>query len=114
MTDNSKNDAGAATSADERAAMVRSTRRWDLRRLLGGLFAFYGIICVILGIVHSSSDLHKTGGIAINLWAGIGMIVAAIAFLVWDRLAPVPEEDIVGSLEAQDHEKAVGEGRAAG
>jgi hypothetical protein len=101
----------AGGTAEERAALVRSTRRFDLRRLLGALFLLYGIICTILGIVHSSSDMKQTGGIAINLWAGIGMIVVALAFFAWDRLAPVPEEDILGSLDAEEHEKAAGEGR---
>lgn len=98
-------------AAGERDALVRSTRRFDLRRLLGGLFLLYGVICTILGIVHGASDMKQTGGIAINLWSGLGMIVVAIAFFVWDRLAPVPEEDILGSLDAEAHEKAAGEGR---
>ena len=104
---------GSAAEA-ERAALVRSTRRFDLRRLLGGLFLFYGIICTILGIVHNTSDQKQTGGIAINLWTGIGMIVLAVLFFLWDRLAPVPEEDILGTLDQADHEKAVGEAREIG
>ncbi|BDZ51837.1 hypothetical protein GCM10025867_40780 [Frondihabitans sucicola] len=100
--------------AAERARLVRSTRRFDLRRLLGGLFLLYGIICTILGIVHGSSDLKQTGGIAINLWAGIGMIVLALLFFLWDRLAPVPEEDILGNLDREADEKAAGEGKQLG
>jgi hypothetical protein len=101
-------------TAAERDSLVRSTRRFDLRRLLGALFLLYGVICTILGIVHGAADMKQTGGIAINLWSGLGMIVVGIAFFVWDRLAPVPEEDILGSLDAQEHEKAAGEGRERG
>ncbi|GAA4677882.1 hypothetical protein [Frondihabitans cladoniiphilus] len=104
---------GAMTDA-ERRALVASTRRFDLRRLLGGLFLLYGIICTILGVVHNASDMKQTGGIAINLWAGIGMIVLALLFFLWDRLAPVPEEDIIGSAEQVEYEKAVGEAREVG
>ncbi|HEV7623556.1 MAG TPA: hypothetical protein VGO26_05430, partial [Amnibacterium sp.] len=47
-------------------------------------------------------DVKKTDGIAINLWAGIAMIVLGVLFLIWDRLSPVPEEDIVKILTQKD------------
>ena len=34
-----------------------------------------------------------------NLWAGIGMVVVAVAFQAWAKLRPVVVEDI----EARDH-----------
>lgn len=83
---------------------IRSTRRFDLRRILGALFSFYGIVVTIVGIVHHSTDGDKTGGIQINLWTGIAMLIAGALFFLWDRLAPVPAEDIVSSLERQEDE----------
>jgi hypothetical protein len=99
---------------DEKAALVRSTRRLDLRRILGGLFLLYGVITTIVGIVHWDSDPKMTGGIHINLWVGLAMLAAGLLFFLWDRLAPVPAEDIVGQAEAEAHQRAAGEGRDLG
>lgn len=98
-------------SDEEAAALVKSTRRFDLRRILGALFVFYGVVVLIIGLINNSSDMKQTGGIAINIWTGAAMLVLGLLFFVWDRLAPVPEEDIVGSAEHEDEERAVGEGR---
>jgi hypothetical protein len=99
------------TLTDEQRALVRSTRRLDLRRILGGLFVLYGIITTIVGIVHWSTDPEKTGGIHINLWVGLSMLAGGLLFFLWDRLAPVPAEDIIGQAESEEHQKAAGEGR---
>jgi hypothetical protein len=101
---------GAPMTQAEKDAFVKSTRRFDLRRILGGLFVLYGVICLIVGLVDPVADTAKTGGIAINLWTGIGMLVAGILFFVWDRFAPVPAEDILGNVENEDRIKAAGEG----
>jgi hypothetical protein len=106
----SENTSTPMTDA-EKAAFVKSTRRFDLRRILGGLFLLYGIICTIVGLVDPKGDVAKTGGIAINIWTGIGMLVAGILFFVWDRFAPVPAEDILGNVENEERVKAAGEGR---
>lgn len=94
-------------SAEDRA-LVASTRRFDLRRILGGVFVLYGVIVTIIGIVHYSSDVDRTKGIAINLWAGLAMLVLGILFFVWDRFAPVTEEDILRNREELEAE---GEGK---
>ncbi len=105
---------GLSLTEEQKRQLVRSTRRFDLRRILGGLFLLYGIIVTIVGLVNTSADVHQTGGIAINIWTGIAMIVLGILFFVWDRLYPVPEEDILKNLEREDEEKAVGEGHELG
>ncbi|MCU1418463.1 MAG: hypothetical protein JWP32_2637 [Schumannella sp.] len=103
---------GKLTQADKDAA-VRSTRRFDLRRILGALFVVYGAILTIVGIVDLGSDAvgKQTGGLAVNLWTGIAMLVLGGLFFLWDRLAPVPAEDIIANLERQDEERRAGEGR---
>lgn len=98
-------------SERERKDLVASTRRFDLRRILGALFVVYGVIVTIIGIVNFAPDEKRTGGIAINLWAGLAMLVLGLLFFLWDRLSPVPEEDIVKSAEQEDDEVAAGEGR---
>jgi hypothetical protein len=95
------NSTGTELSKDDRA-LVASTRRFDIRRIMGALFVFYGVTVTIVGIVNNASDLERTGGIAINLWTGGSMLVLGILFFVWDHFAPVPEGDIVSSAEAED------------
>lgn len=105
--DGSRSDAPKVpdlTSKETADDAVRSTRRFDLRRILGALFLAYGVIVTLVGIVNHSTDGDKTGGIQINLWTGIAMLIAGALFLLWDRLAPVPAEDIVSSLERQEQE----------
>lgn len=92
------------TSKETTDDAIRSTRRFDLRRILGALFLTYGVIVTLVGIVNHSTDGDKTGGIQINLWTGGAMLVAGLLFLLWDRLAPVPADDIVTSLERQEDE----------
>ncbi|WIB76566.1 hypothetical protein DEJ28_13005 [Curtobacterium sp. MCPF17_002] len=104
-------DTTTGMTDEQKAALVRSTRRLDLRRILGGLFVLYGVITTIVGIVNWNTDPEKTGGIHINLWVGLSMLVGGLLFFLWDRLGPVPAEDIIGQAEAEAHQKAAGEGR---
>jgi xanthine/uracil/vitamin C permease (AzgA family) len=108
----SKSGAGSMSEA-EKERLVKSTRRFDLRRILGALFVVYGVIVTIIGIANYSSDIKRTEGIAINLWAGLSMLVLGILFFVWDHFSPVPEADIVRSVELEGEERREGEGKAS-
>ncbi|NNH69565.1 hypothetical protein HLB23_06730 [Nocardia uniformis] len=63
---------------------------FDIRTIVGALLGCYGLIVLATGLFYDN-DLQeaKTGGININLWAGIGMLVASVVFLAWVRLRPV-------------------------
>lgn len=92
-------------SAEDRA-VVTETRRFDLRRILGALFVVFGIIVFITGLVTvgGTDELKRTGGIAINLWTGAAMLVLGGLFFLWDRLSPVPADDILRSTRQQQEE----------
>jgi hypothetical protein len=63
---------------------------YDVRVFIAGLIGFYGVVLVIVGLVGSNGeDDAKTGGVNANLWAGIVMVVVAIAFALWARWRPV-------------------------
>jgi len=65
---------------------------FDLRSVIGLLFAVYGVILTILGLIgESPAQLAKGGGIALNLWTGLAMLVGAVIFFVWVwRKPPLP------------------------
>ena len=64
----------------------------DIRNIIGGLLSTYGVILVVTGLV-GDTDTDKTGGVNANLWAGLGLLVVGLAFLLWARVKPtmVPE-----------------------
>lgn len=61
----------------------------DIRRIIGGLFAVYGIMLTITGAVDSRAEIDKALGVRINLWTGLGMLVVGAIFLLWAQLRPV-------------------------
>lgn len=74
------------------AEAVRSaaSQLFDLRTVIAVLFAGYGIVLTVMGAVSANeAELAKAGGIDINLWAGIAMLVLAGLFLLWAWLRPL-------------------------
>jgi drug/metabolite transporter (DMT)-like permease len=73
---------------------------FDLRSIVGVLFTVYGAVCTIWGIAaNSTADSRRSGGINVNLWAGIGMLVVAALFFAWVLLRPLPVEDASDSAD---------------
>ncbi|WP_039824094.1 hypothetical protein [Nocardia testacea] len=63
---------------------------FDIRTIVGSLLGLYGIILVITGLVNDTVDEEaKTGGINVNLWAGLVLVAVAAAFVAWALLRPV-------------------------
>jgi hypothetical protein len=81
---------GASDEDELRAARVAN--RFDIRRIIGGLFVLYGTILVVTGIVGTHAVKHKAAGININLYTGIAMLIVAALMIAWALLRPtVPE-----------------------
>ena len=79
-------------SDEEEAEAARAANRFDIRRIIGGLFTLYGIILIITGIVGSHEVKNKAAGVNIDLWAGLGMLIFGILMIVWALTRPtVPE-----------------------
>jgi hypothetical protein len=83
---------GAELSDAEEAEATRKANLFDIRRLIGGLFALYGLILLLLGIFGSHAVKHKAAGVNINLWTGIGMLVFAGLMIFWAFARPVMPE----------------------
>jgi hypothetical protein len=73
----------------------RRTRRqragvFDVRAVIGLLLGIYGVVLTITGLVSTGDqDLAKTDGVNLNLWTGLGLLLASAVFLTWARLRPV-------------------------
>ncbi len=68
----------------------RTAGAFDIRFVIAGLIGVYGVILVLLGIFNATeAELARADGFNVNLWSGIGMVVAAAVFVTWGRLRPV-------------------------
>jgi peptidoglycan/LPS O-acetylase OafA/YrhL len=81
---------------------------FDVRNVIAALIGFYGIVLLLVA-VFGDDESEKTGGVDANLWAGLGMLVFAIAFALWSRLRPVvvapghEGDDITGGDRSRGH-----------
>jgi len=80
-----------ATDEDE-ARAARLANRFDIRRIIGGVFLLYGTILVVVGIVGSHAVKNKAAGINVNLYTGIAMLVVGVLMMVWAFTRPVVPE----------------------
>jgi drug/metabolite transporter (DMT)-like permease len=65
---------------------------FDLRRVIGGLFAVYGVVLTLLGIFGTHLEKTKAAGININLWTGLAMLVFAALMLTWAITRPLSQQ----------------------
>lgn len=81
---------------DEAEAKARRHRHtagaFDIRTIIGALLGIYGVILVAVELFGDDTG-DATGDLSANLWAGIGLIVVSVVFLLWVRLRPLVVED---------------------
>ena len=63
----------------------RTAGLFDIRNMIGMLMGIYGVILLLMGFFGDPA-FDRTGGVNANLWAGIGMLVVGLLFLLWMRL----------------------------
>lgn len=62
---------------------------FDLRGIIAVLFTIYGVVCLIWGLAFTdSSELARSGGENVNLWAGVSMLVFAALMWLWAIAKP--------------------------
>jgi drug/metabolite transporter (DMT)-like permease len=79
------------TQEDEVEA-ARIANRFDIRRIIGGLFVVYGVILVLVGAFGSEEVKNKAAGINVNLWTGLGMLIVGALMIYWALARPVAPE----------------------
>ncbi|QIM22807.1 hypothetical protein G7075_19470 [Phycicoccus sp. HDW14] len=61
---------------------------FDIRNVIGGLLAIYGVILTLMGL-FGDTETEKTGGVNANLWAGLALLVVGLGFIAWARIRPI-------------------------
>jgi hypothetical protein len=84
----------AAEEAEARDRATGMASLFDLRMVIGGLLALYGVILTVMGVFASDQAKAKAAGININLWAGVVILAGGAIFLAWARLRPLRAEDL--------------------
>src|SRR3954447_14738455 len=82
-------------SEEDELRAARIANRFDIRRIIGGLFILYGVILTITGIVGSHAVKNKAAGINIHLGVATAMIIVGAIMIAWAllrRTAPEPTE----------------------
>ena len=86
-------DAGSAGTSDgtsRKSGRTKAAGLFDIRTFIAALLGFDGLVILIMGLFgDQSTSAAETPPININLWAGLGLIVAAVVFETWKRLRPV-------------------------
>ena len=71
---------------------ARAANLFDLRRIIGGMFAIYGVILFVLGLGASQKEIDKAAGWNLNLWVGLAMMIVAAIFIGWALARPLSEQ----------------------
>jgi hypothetical protein len=75
---------------------------FDIRNVIGGLLAVYGVILLLMGI-FGDKESDKTGDINANLWSGLVLAIVGAIFLVWAKVRPVVvDEEVVEEARRED------------
>ena len=78
-----------ATDEEEEIRAQRFANRFDIRRIIGGVFVLYGVTLMVVGIVGSEEIKNKAAGVNVNLWTGLAMLVVGALMIVWALARPV-------------------------
>ncbi|MCE1179662.1 MAG: hypothetical protein LWW86_11650 [Micrococcales bacterium] len=80
-------DAGTDTGSGRHTAGA-----FDIRNIIGALLSIYGLILTLASFVGDQS-LDKTGGVRANLWTGLALLAAGLAFMAWAKAKPIVVPD---------------------
>src|SRR2546423_15299551 len=75
-------------SDEDEARAAKMANRFDLRRIIGGLFLVYGVVLGVAGLVGDFVVKNKASGINVDLITGACMIVFAILMITRALLRP--------------------------
>ena len=83
----------------------------DLRYPIGGLFVVLGLILAGFGLATNGDEMYRpSGGVNVNLWWGLVMLVTGLIFLALARRGARRDRDTISAAGAatEAREKAMG------
>ena len=81
---------GSDSGSEKSGSKPHKAGLFDIRTFIAALLGFDGIVILLMGLFgDQSTTVNQAPPININLWAGLGLIVAAVGFETWKRLRPV-------------------------
>ncbi|TDC29308.1 hypothetical protein E1211_26220 [Micromonospora sp. 15K316] len=89
-----------------------AARLFDIRRVIGGLFAVYGVVVTLMGVFDGQAEIDKAQGVRINLWAGLVMLAFGLLMLLWQWLRPAEPPAPEGRERVADRSDDGGPGPA--
>ena len=99
-----------ATGAASGRPGKREAGAFDIRSFVGLLIGIDGVVLFLTGIFGTSdAEIEKAAGVNINLYAGLGMLIVGIIFLLWAFTRPLGQE-IAESEQASRSTGGDGEG----
>jgi hypothetical protein len=86
-TGNSGKEAGKGAGSE---TPTKAAGALEIRSIIAILLGIYGIVLLVMGAFFTSADdLTRADGVNLNLWTGVGLIVAALLFVLWIKLNPL-------------------------
>ena len=85
-------DSDRQLSDEEEAQAARAANRFDIRRIIGGVFLLYGAMLTLTGILGSHHVKNYAAGINVDLWTGLGMLIFGALMVYWALARPVQPE----------------------
>ena len=79
-------------TAEDEAKAARAANRFDIRRIIGGVFIVYSLILIALGLFGSQHVKTKAAGINIDLWTGLAMLAFGALMIFWALSRPTAPE----------------------
>jgi hypothetical protein len=79
-------------SDEDEARAAKMANRFDIRRIIGGLFVVYAVVLIVTGAAGDHTVKNKAAGINVDLYTGIAMLVVGILMIAWALLRPVRPE----------------------
>jgi hypothetical protein len=95
------------TKSSSQTSERRHQAGWfDIRNVIGLLLLIYGLVLLALGVFDASdTELARADGVNANLWAGLGIGLVGVFFLVWARLRPIVVDETEVEKDKREQEK---------